>query len=120
MLPSTSSFRTDRNRNPTAFTIDIAKEGGLVENTDYVTGDPFEAGGRTYFTAKLLGDPVALTIKVIDAIGFYTHAGGERWAYIGMPQFIWEALTPDQKRDVVGEMYKREGGTEMRGLFPRL
>lgn len=122
-------FRTDANNNPTAFTTDIAKEAGLVEGVDYVVGEGFEINGsatsgpRTLYTAKLLGDPIALTIRVIDAIGFYTKGGAQRWIYIAMPHFIWHNLLPDSisgpgKRDVIGFMYQREGGTEMRNLFP--
>jgi hypothetical protein len=110
-------MRTDANNNPAAFTTDVAHSAGLIENTDYTAGDPFEAGGRTYYTARLIGDPVAITIRVIDAIGYYTK-WGQRWTYIAMPKFIWDALTPDQKRDVVGFHYQREGGITMRVLFP--
>jgi hypothetical protein len=125
MANGTSSFRTDRNNNPTAITTDIAHQGGLIQNTDYVQGDPFTVNNPrdpssplTYYTAKLLGDPVALTIKVINNIDFYTRAGVQRWIYIGMPTFVWEALTPEQQRDVIGWMYGKEGGTSMRPLFP--
>lgn len=111
------TYRTDRNNNPAAFTVDIAKQAGLVEGTDYVPGDPFPLPS-TLVTAKLLGDPVQLTIRVIDAIGYYTKAGGTRWTYAAMPKFVWEALTPLQKRDMVGWHYKHEGGTEMQHLFP--
>jgi hypothetical protein len=110
-------FRTDQNNNPSAFTTDIAKQAGLVEGEDYVAGTPFpEPSGLV--TAKLLGDPVQITIRVIDAIGFYTRSGARRWAYITIPTFIWKALSHDQKRDVIGFMYQREGGTEMNALFP--
>lgn len=132
-------FLTDANNNPTAFTTDIAKEAGLVEGVDYVVGEGFEINGsatsgpRTLYTAKLLGDPIAVTIRVIDAIGFYTKSGAQRWSYIAMPKFVWDALkfttlsdaekglsfVPNlYQRDVIGFMYQREGGTEMRNLFP--
>lgn len=117
-------FRTDEHTNPTAFTTDIAKEAGLVEGVDYEQGTPFLAPGSTsdsarmFYTAKLLGDPIMLTIRVIDAIGFYTKGGAQRWSYIAMPHFVWNELDLEQKRDVIGFMYQREGGTEMRNLFP--
>lgn len=112
-------FRTDLNNNPTAMITDIAAEGGLQYGPDYDHGTSFEAGGRTYFTASIvLGDPVPRTIQVIDKIGFYTQVGTQRWAYIGMPEFVWHNLTDEQKRDVVGFMYQHEGGTSMRELFP--
>ena len=118
-------MRTDSNNNPTAFTTDIAKEAGLVLGVDYEQGDPFSAvspvppyPATTYYTAKLIGDPVAITIRVIDTIGFYVSAERGRWTYIAIPKFLWDVLTPDGKRDVIGFMYQREGGTEMRNLFP--
>ena len=117
-------MRIDRHNNPVAFTTDIAKQGKLILGDEYVQGDPFsiinERGTtiKTYYTAKLLGDPIALTIKVIDNIGFYTKGGyNPRWTYIGMPDFVWKSLTYDQKKKVIGYMYAKEGGTEMKGLF---
>ena len=107
--------------DPCAFTTDIAKQAGLVEGVDYMQGTQFPPTGATpshFFTAKLLGDPVQLSIRVIDAIGYYTRSGGERWTYIAMPKFFWDYLTPPQKRDVIGFHYQREGGTTMRHLFP--
>jgi len=109
--------RTDNNNNPAAFTTDIAKQAGLVLGTDYVAGDPFPAPS-TLVTAKLLGDPVAITIRVIDAIGYRTKAGVPRWTYICLPKFVWKSLTPAQRLDVIGYHYQNEGGTAMRGLFP--
>ena len=118
-------MRTDENNNPTAFTTDIAKEAGLVLGVDYEQGTPFASAipGRPFYTAKLLWDPIALTIRVINAVGFYTNLGSQRWSYIAMPQFVWHNLFPDSisgpgKCDVIGFMYQREGGTEMRNLFP--
>jgi hypothetical protein len=111
-------MRTDENNNPAAFNANVAHEAKLVYGTDYEQGTPYVADGVTYYTAKLLGDPVALTIRVIDAIGYYTKDGRERWTYIALPKFVWDALTPDQKRDVVGFHYEREGGIAMRHLFP--
>jgi hypothetical protein len=116
-------MRTDQNNNPAAFTCNIAQQAGLAYGTDYEQGEPFTVpatGGRTqtFYTAKLLGDPIALTIRVIDAIGYYTKSGSPRWIYIALPKFVWDALSPDQKRDVVGFHYQHEGGTTMRSLFP--
>ena len=110
-------MRTDENKNPTAFTVDIAVQAKLIEGVDYVAGTPFPAPS-TEVTAKLLGDPVDLTKRVIFNIGFYTHAGAQRWAYLAMPKFIWDHLSANQKRDVIGFMYQHEGGTAMRSLFP--
>lgn len=105
-----TGMRTDRHNNPTAFTTDIARQAGLVEGVDYVAGDPF--GNGQYQTAKLLGDPIATTIKVIDSIGFYTQSGQPRWSYIDqIPEARnWSNLSYDQKRQVIAQMYQREGG----------
>jgi len=109
------SFRTDRNNNPAAFIVDLAKQAGLVEGKDYVAGDPFPTVNLV--TAKLLGDPVQLTIRVIDAVGYYTKAGAPRWSYIALPKFVWDSLDAPTKKRVIGFHYQHEGGTEMKSLF---
>lgn len=111
-------MRTDAHNNPTAFTTDIAKEAKLIEGKDYVQGDSFSVGGHVFYTAKLLGDPIAITRGVIDTIGFRTSNNAQRWTYISLPKFVWATMTLDEKRDVIGFMYMEEGGTTMRGLFP--
>ena len=108
--------RADRHNNPAAITTDVAKQGGLVEGTDYVAGDPFPAPS-TLVTAKLLGDPIQLTIRVIDKIGYYTKAGTPRWTYVSMPQFVWDTLEPPVKKKVIAFHYQHEVGTELKGLF---
>jgi len=109
------TYRTDRHRNPTAFTVDIAKQAGLKLGQDYEIGDPF-ADGR-FHTARLLGDPIELTIRVIDSIGFYTRKGQRRWEYIAIPQFVWDSLTFYLRRRVIEFMYQHEGGTELKHIF---
>ncbi len=104
-----SGMRTDRNNNPTAMTTDIAKQAGLKEGIDYVVGDQFP-GNPNLKTAKLLGDPVKQTIKVIDKIGFYTAKGTPRWTHTAMSQKEWNALSSKQKKQVITDMYKKEGG----------
>jgi hypothetical protein len=106
-----TGMRTDRHNNPTAFTTDIAKQAGLVEGRDYVIGDPFP-NNPNLKTAKLLGDPIATTINVIDKIGFYTQSGQPRWTYVNqIPDAKnWANLSYDQKKNVIAQMYKREGG----------
>jgi len=110
-------MRTDENRNPTAFTTDLAKEARLILGVDYVQGTGFLAGSNPYpyYTAHILGDPIDVTRRLIDAVTFYTHAGSPRWTYIALPQWAWKQLNPV---DVIGYMYMREGGREMRHLFP--
>lgn len=102
-----TAMRTDRNNNPTAFTTDLAKQAGLVLGKDYVVGDKFPTGNL--YTARLVGDPVATTIKLIDKVGFLTASGQPRWTYANIPQSQWNRLTYDQKKSVVQQMYQREG-----------
>jgi len=110
-------MRTDENRNPTAFSTDLARQAGLMAGVDYASGTRFPSPSNL-FTARILGDPIEVTIRLIDAVGYYTSAGGQRWVYIAIPHFIWNGLTHDQKRDVIGFQYAHEGGTAMRDLFP--
>lgn len=110
-------MRTDEHRNPTAFTTDIAKQAGLILHQEYEIGRAF-ADNPKMFTAKLLLNPIELTLRVIDKIGFYTKAGKKRWEYIAMPPFVWQALSREERVRVIGFMYGREGGTAMKQLFP--
>lgn len=109
-------FRTDENNNPTAFTTKIAAQAKLIYGVDYVNGTPFPT--MDLVTARLLGDPIEITKRVIDSIGYRTSVGIPRWTYICLPQFVWNGLTEDQKRDVIGYHYRNEGGVTMKGLFP--
>lgn len=109
--------RTDRHNNPTAFTTDVAKTAHLVLGAEYTEGDQFNIGSKAYHTARLIGDPLTLTIKVIDKIGFYTQGGVQRWSYIGIPPFIWTNLTVAEKKTVIHYMYHHEGGTLLENLF---
>jgi hypothetical protein len=117
-----NTFRTDTHNNPTAFTTDVAAEARIKLGVDYTVGEPFKIITPVLIlhTARLIGDPIALTIRVIDALSFMTTHGTpiSRWGYITMPAFLWHELSPVQKRDVIGWMYQREGGTTMKNLFP--
>lgn len=113
---ASSGMRTDRHNNPAAFTTDIARQAGLREGVDYEIGDPFP-NNPNQRTARLLGDPVATTIRVIDNIGFYTGAGQPRWTHTAMSQQDWSRLSFAQKANVVNQMYQREGGNALKPLF---
>ena len=120
-------FRTDRNNNPTAMTTDVAKSLGLVEGTDYVKGDSFKGDdGQTYYTAKLLGDPIDTTIKALDTAAangtgaFYTASGAQRWTHTGISDSDWQNMSADQKRQTVIDMYHKEGGSgSLSGELPK-
>jgi hypothetical protein len=106
-------MRTDRHNNPTAFTVDVARQAGLVEGVDYVRGDAFP-DNPNLFTAKLLGNPLEATIRVIDRIGFTTQNGNTRWAYTqsvpGANNEAWSKMGFQDKAQVIKEMYRHEGG----------
>jgi hypothetical protein len=115
---ASTGMRTDRHNNPTAFTTTIAKQAGLVLGQDYEVGDPFPNNPNIY-TARLIGDPISQTIKVIDRIGFTTHSGQPRWTYTNsIPQTKnWSNLSYDQKKQVVAQMYQHEGGEALKQYF---
>jgi len=111
-----SGNRMDRNNNPTAFSLDVARQSSLVEGVDYIdTGDVWP-DNPNQFTPKLLGDPVAITIKLIDELGFkQTDAPhGNRWGYTdkiqGANNTDWPNLSVEQKTAIIGQMYIQEGG----------
>lgn len=112
---SKTGMRTDRHNNPTAFTTDIARVAGLREGVDYEPGDPFSGG--QYRTARLLGDPIDTTIRVIDRIGFYTQGGNQRWSHTAIPKSQWDSMSYDRKKQVIKDMYRKEGGTQLKSLF---
>ncbi len=112
--PNDPSRITDNN-NPTAMTTDAAAAMGLVQGIDYTQGSPFTGkDGKTYYTAKLLGDPIATTIKAIDNGGFYTASGQPRWYDVPQldPNMVanWGNLSMSDKSSVVQQLYQGEGG----------
>lgn len=110
-------FRTDRHNNPAAFTTDVAASGNLDLNVDYVQGDPFKVGSKVYYTARLLGDPIEITIRLIDKIGYFTKTNIQRWTYMAIPKKLWDSFSPAQKKLAIQIHYEHEGGTELKKLF---
>jgi len=107
--------RTDRHNNPTAFTTDIAKQAGLKEGVDFEIGDKFPEGN--FKTARLLGDPIDTTIKVIDKIGFFTQGGKQRWTHTALSSDKWNSLSRDEKSKVIKDMYQKEGNSGLLNNF---
>lgn len=110
-------MRTDRHNNPTAMTTDVAKTLGLKEGVDYTKGDPFKSGDTTLYTANLIGDGIQTTIKGLDNAAnskdkqaFYTGSGNQRWVHTAMTDQAWLGLSPEQKKNIVLQMYQKEGG----------
>lgn len=106
-----TGMRTDRHNNPTAFITQIAEQAGLVPGVEWTPGDPFP-NNPNLRTARLIGDPIALTIKVLDRIGFYTPSGKPRWTYVNSLPGInnWRNLNYGQKANIIAQMYRHEGG----------
>lgn len=109
--------RTDRHNNPAAFTTDVAAAGGLILGKDYTVGDPFTVGSDVYHTARLIGDPIEITIRLIDKIGYFTKTGIQRWTYMAIPRRLWDSFSPAQKKLAIEIHYQHEGGTELKNLF---
>jgi len=114
-------YRTDRHNNPVAATYSLflqaARKGPLEVGKDFERGEPFTAGGRRYYTARVLGDPIDVCIRLIDAVGFYTSRGQKRWDHTALPYEVWFGLDGYLRVYTIWHMYRREGGTVMRPLF---
>jgi len=125
-MPSGYRYRTDRHNNPTAATYSLFKqaeklstvqETSLREGVHFVKGEPFRSGKRKLHTARILEDPITVSIKLIDTVGFYTRRGAKRWDHTAIPWFVWHSMNEWQKTLTILEMYKREGGEAMLPLF---
>lgn len=111
----TWTMRTERNNNPTAMTTDVAKSLWWVEWVDYVQWDSFQTGDwRTLYTAKLIGDPIETTIKLLDNAAntwrwaFYTKWWAKRWTHTALSDAERLKLSPEEKKNVVLKMLQRE------------
>ncbi|MCK4997738.1 hypothetical protein KAS08_05535 [Candidatus Pacearchaeota archaeon] len=105
------NMRTDRHNNPTAFIVELSEQANLELGVEYEQGDSFSGiGGETYYTARLIGDSIGMTIKVIDRVGFYTRSGQQRWTHTAMNKSDWDSLDDCKKANVIEVMYYREGG----------
>lgn len=113
-----AKMRTERNNNPTAMTTDVAKMLGWELGVDYEVWDAFvTASWQTLYTAKLIGDPIETTIRLIDrwiANGidpFYRANWQPRWTYISkiwITKEKWQQMSPAEKADVIAKMLKYE------------
>lgn len=120
MVPSNSATkraRTDRHNNPIAVTTAVCRESNLVAGKDYEEGDPFTVGNLTLYTARFLGDPIQLSLRVLDSATYFTHHGTPRWTYMCITPKLWKSFSDTQRKLTVAEHYQHESGTEMKGLF---
>ena len=123
----TAKMRTERNNNPTAMTTDVAKMLWGVLWVDYEIWDAFTtAGGSVLYTAKLIGDPIETTIRLIDrwiANGidpFYRANWQGRWSYISkiwITKEKWLNMSPSEKADIIAQMLKHEWGSMENMLY---
>ena len=114
----TATMRTERNNNPTAMTTDVAKMLGWELGVDYEIWDSFTTSSwQTLYTAKLIGDPIETTIRLIDrwiANGidpFYRANWQWRWSYISsiwITKDKWLKMTDAEKADVIKKMLQHE------------
>lgn len=122
-----AKMRTERNNNPTAMTTDVAKMLWWELGVDYEIWDPFTtASWQTLYTAKLIGDPIETTIRLIDrwiANGidpFYRSNWQWRWSYISkiwVTKDKWLKMTDAEKADVIAQMLKHEWGSMENMLY---
>lgn len=122
-----AKMRTERNNNPTAMTTDVAKMLWWELGVDYEIWDAFTtADGKTLYTAKLIGDPIETTIRLIDrwiANGidpFYRANWQGRWSYISkiwVTKEKWVNMSPSEKADVIAKMLQHEWGSMENMLY---
>lgn len=122
-----ATMRTERNNNPTAMTTDVAKMLWWELGVDYEIWDAFTtADGKTLYTAKLIGDPIETTIRLIDrwiANGidpFYRANWQPRWSYISkiwVTKDKWLNMSSSEKADVIAQMLKHEWGSMENMLY---
>ena len=111
-------MRTERNNNPTAMTTDMAKMLWWELGVDYEIWDSFVWGDwKTYYTAKLIWDPIETTIRLIDRWiengidPFYRANWQPRWSYmdkIWVNKDKWKRFTREQKEIAIKRMLEHE------------
>ena len=110
-----AKMRTERNNNPTAMTTDYAKMLWWELGVDYEIWDSFiSASGKTLYTAKLIGDPIETTIRLLDrALANWNQNIFSGWTYakkLWLNNSVWANATPEEKRDIIYKMLKQEWG----------
>lgn len=113
--PSTG-YRTDRHNNPTAVMYEgfnkVLNNLGYKEGIDYEQGDAFPSNNKLHtIRFKDVETGIKAAIDIIDSQGFYTQGGGQRWTHTAMSTAEWKSLNETQKRAVIKEMYRLEGGS---------
>lgn len=114
-LPS-GGMRTDRHNNPTALMFEgfdqMLSSIGYREGIDFARGDAFPENPNLHTIAFDSSEKgIQAAVDIIDNFSFFTQSGAPRWVHTAMPQEQWNLMDTQQKRDVIKEMYKREGGS---------
>ena len=113
-----ATMRTERNNNPTAMTTDVAKMLWGELWVDYEIWDSFlTSDWKTLYTAKLIGDPIETTIRLIDRWilngidPFYRANWQPRWSYLSkiwITKDKWMNMDDNEKWEVIKQMLKYE------------
>ena len=107
-------MRTERNNNPTAMITAYAKQLWWVEWVDYVQWDWWTNDEwKTYYTAKLIGDPIEKTIELLDrwVANNVKQNVFTAWSYrkdLWMNNEKWSKLSHEEKQNVVLKMLQHE------------
>ena len=106
--------RTERNNNPTAMITAYAKMLWWVLWTDYEIWDSFTGEDwRTYYTARLIWDPIETTIRLLDRWlekGLANIFSGRTYASkLWLNNEARKNASPERKKEIVYEMLAQEG-----------
>jgi len=107
-------MRTERNNNPTAMITAYAKQLWWIEWVDYEVWDSWTNDKwQTYYTAKLIGDPIEKTIELLDrwVANNVKQNVFTAWTYrkdLWMNNEKWSKLSHEEKQNVVLKMLQHE------------
>jgi len=112
------TMRTERNNNPTAMITAYAKQLWGIEWVDYVQWDSFTSTDEnwvthTYYTAKLIGDPIDKTIELIDrwVANNAKQNVFSAWSYakdLWMTNEKWKNMDREEKEALILKMLQHE------------
>ena len=108
-------MRTERNNNPTAMITAKAKQLWWVLWVDYEIWDSFTGSDwRTYYTARLIWDPIETTIRLLDRWlekWLSNIFSGRTYASkLWLNNEVRRNATPEEKKEIVYKMLAEEGG----------
>lgn len=112
-VPGVGTKRTERNNNPTAMITAKAKQLGWILWEDYEIWDSFVGEDwRTYYTARLIGDPIETTIRLLDRwLEKWLANIFSGWTYaskLWLNNEVRRNATPDEKREIIYNMLAQE------------